>query len=486
MQNRALYACQRVLTLSIGIGGMLNVLSVSALSQVGTEVQVGTESAGAAVTETSNWTIQSEQMGRPQSQPTQTNPALPNTRTRSTPSSINLTTLVEGTMPRLSTPCQQGACLIESELAIKPIAQRNSTELDTQLEEPEEQSQLDETFVEAQLGAELTKSQAAAITTQRLEAITPKAISLDTVTSEESVLSEFATPTSASDRFNSPLDAVSEGFVAQTDGVLDYDLGTLRLRQTRSREDEELGVLRLLQTAQAPPPPKSPIAFIGGQLGFLDTDNAFRSETAVEDQIYQSGLTLYLFPQLSENTNLYAIAETSLARYDVDYNEIEVQAGIRHRLFERTFVQIGWRNQKLYTPGYRERLLGVNYLDALVSHRRILTQKAWVDGFYQLRLGFADPADTSRFRQTLTSSINYAPTPKFRTSLLYQLDLDDYLKVDRYDISHQFLGVVSYNITPESRLSLFGGTRLGNSSAPGVNLDDIFYGAGLSVNVPLF
>ncbi|EDX85289.1 hypothetical protein S7335_2988 [Synechococcus sp. PCC 7335] len=502
MQNRALYACQRVLTLSISIGGVLNVLSVSALSQIGTEGRVGTEAIGTGGSETANWAIQSEQVWQPQSSPTQTPPALPNAQTntqaKSTPSSISSAiaveeTVVEGTLPQLSaSSCQRAACLIESELAAQLVTQRNLTELEALLEESaRDQPRLEETSAEEALpGVELpTKSSTSAVTTQQAEAIALETTFLDTVTSKKMALLESAAPVSTSDRTSFPFDTASEDLVAQTDRVLDDDLGTLRLQQTRSREDEDLGVLRLLQTTQAPPPPpnpKLPIAFLGGRLGFLNTDNAFRTETAIEEQIYQSGLTLYLFPRLSENTNLYAIAGTSLARYEIDYNEVEVQAGIRHRLFRRTFVQVGWRNQKLYTPGYRERLLGVNYLDAMVSHRRILSKRAWVDGFYQLRLGFADPANASRLRQTLISSVNYAPTPNLRTSLLYQLEFDDYLQIDRFDISHQFLGVISYNITPESRLSLFGGTRLGNSSAPRVNLDDIFYGAGLNVNIPLF
>ncbi|MEL6855255.1 MAG: hypothetical protein AAFO83_09100 [Cyanobacteria bacterium J06607_13] len=279
--------------------------------------------------------------------------------------------------------------------------------------------------------------------------------------------------------------------IVQEDEVLDDELGTLRLIQLRSRNNEELGILRLLQTAQAPPPlPKPPIAFLGGRLGFLDTENAFRSTPQLDEQIYQSGLTFFVFPRISDNTSLYAIAETNLARYNnfesVNYNEVEVQAGIRQRLLPRTFAQIGWRNQKLYSPGYRERLFSVHYIDTLISHRSIINKKTWLDGFYQMRLGFADPQSASRLRQTFTLSLNYGISRNFRTSLLYQLDFDDYTQVSRFDTYQQVLGVISYNLTPESRVSLFGGTRFGRSSTRGVNLNDTFYGAGLNVSVPLF
>ncbi|MEL6262483.1 MAG: hypothetical protein AAFR12_15595 [Cyanobacteria bacterium J06626_6] len=282
-----------------------------------------------------------------------------------------------------------------------------------------------------------------------------------------------------------------QNVIVQDDEVLDDELGTLRLIQLRSRENEELGILRLLQTAQAtPPPPKPPIAFLAGRLGFLDTQNAFRSTPQLDEQIYQSGLTFFVFPRVSDNTSLYAIAETNLARYSnfesVDYNELEVQVGIRQRLLPRTFVQVGWRNQKLYSPGYRDRLFSVHYIDTLISHRSIINKKTWLDGFYQMRLGFADPQTASRLRQTFTLSLNYGISRDFRTSLLYQLDFDDYTQVSRFDTYQQVLGIISYNLTPESRLSFFGGTRFGRSSTRGVNLNDTFYGAGLNVSVPLF
>ncbi len=283
-----------------------------------------------------------------------------------------------------------------------------------------------------------------------------------------------------------------QGVVTQVYPVLDEELGTLRLVQLRSRENEELGVLRILRTAQAAPPkPRPPIAFLSGRLGFVDVDNVFRTSGAfVEEQIYQAGTSLYLLPMLSESTSLYAIAETNIARYNnvsqVNYNEVQLQIGLRQRLRPRTFAQIGWRNQRLYSPGYRDKLFGVNHIDAVVSHRSILGPKVWLDSFYQMRLGFADSRRASRFRQTMTLSLNYGITRELRTSLLYQLDLDDYTQTPRYDTYQQILGIVSYNITPESRLSLFGGTRFGNSSEASINLDDTFYGAGINVSVPLF
>jgi hypothetical protein len=312
-----------------------------------------------------------------------------------------------------------------------------------------------------------------------------------------------------SDRQAAEISQASEQREAQPDD----ELGSLRLRLQRSRDSEELGILRLLQTAQVSPPapPAPPVAFLSGRIGFFATENVLRAPSRLDDRIMQSGITAYYFPRLSESTNLYAIAETSLARYgnfganyvppplpeigevasNVDYNQTELQLGLRQRLQPRTYAQIGWRNQRIYSPGYREKLFGINYLEAQLNHRSILNSNMWLDGFYQLRWGFSGPTDrnlkdTSRLRQTFTLSLNYGATPDLRTSLLYQLDFEDYTRMARFDSYQQIIGIISYNLTPESQLSVFGGTRFGRSSSSGIDLDDTFYGAGLNVTVPLF
>ncbi len=506
MQNRAFSACQQVLTFSFGVGGLLNVLCASALSQTEADLLTNTEMFDQAIRQSRVLRSHPKQTSGPSLTAAQ--------QSISSSESANAASSVRDTAVPLFSPvaCQQGACILSTEPdEIAPEASK-AEELaqptSRQRESAEGQAKSEETILEADkadgTGVEILPSDTAleVLTETTSNAVSSNAASeaptqssvepsigivLEETASEETASEALVTQARPADIPNFFSDVVDGSTLEGTSDVLDDELGTLRLQQTRSRSNEELGILRLLQTAQAtPPPPKPPTAFLGGRLGFFNTDNVFRSEAGIEEQIYQSGLSLYLFPQLSERTNFYAITTANLARYEIDYNELEVQAGLRHRLFPSTFVQVGWRNQRLYTPGYREKLLGVNYLDALISHRRLLSKRAWVDGFYQLRLGFADPATASRFRQTLITSINYAATPRLRTSLLYQLDLDDYLKLDRYDVSQQILGVVSYNITPASRISLFGGTRFGNSSALGVDLDDLFYGAGLNVNVPLF
>ena len=277
----------------------------------------------------------------------------------------------------------------------------------------------------------------------------------------------------------------------QRDRQLDEELGILQVKPVRSRDTEELGILQLLQTAQArAPQPTPPIAFLTVRTGYFSSENIFRSDPSLSEEVYQTGLSFYLSPRLSDRTSLYVIAETNVVRYEklsrVSYNDLGIQVGLRQRLFPRTFVQVGWRNQQLYSRGYRDKLFNINAIDALISHRSILSNKIWLDSFYQARWGFTSPSTGSRFRQTLTLSLNYGVTRNLRGSLIYQLDFDDYTQVPRFDTYHQLLGVVSYNVNETSRVSLFGGTRFGRSSVSEVSLEDTFYGAGLNVSLPLF
>ena len=325
------------------------------------------------------------------------------------------------------------------------------------------------------------------------EATEPKTIPKTIEIAQENTVQETAQEnTEAADGLDGLLEASpSNNRSPQSDD----ELGVIRAVPLRSRGDSDLGILRLLQTKSAPPPPKEYSAFLIGRLGYINSDNAFRLDSRRSEQIYQSGLSFAAFPKLSKNTSLYAIAETNLGRFEREsrrgYNEVELQVGVRQKILPRTYAQIGWRNQRFFSFGYDRQILGINYIDTRLSHRAILNNRTWLDSFYQARLGFADSKRSSRFRQTVTLSLNHSITKDFRTSLLYQLDLEDYTEISRYDVYQQVIGTISYRVTPESRITLFGGTRFGNSSSSDpslsqINLDDTFYGAGLSVNLPLF
>ncbi|NEQ53109.1 MAG: hypothetical protein F6K11_23720 [Leptolyngbya sp. SIO3F4] len=277
----------------------------------------------------------------------------------------------------------------------------------------------------------------------------------------------------------------------------DDELGILRVRSQPVGLDGELGLLRVRQNNPnnevplevEPEPTRQTSVFLTGRTNVYGGNNLFRTPRPIEDRIYQVGIGVFAFPRISDSTNLLLSAEANLARYEdlsvVDYNELQFQAGIRQRLGKRSYGQLNWRFQELSTPG-SESFFTANYLELLLSRRDILNNRVWLDTYYQARLSHSDPKAFSRFSHIATGSLNYGFDPETRISLLYQLFLDDYTEVVRFDTYHQILAQVSHDISSTTRLSLFTGFRFGDSSLSVINFDDTIYGASVNVNVPLF
>lgn len=304
-----------------------------------------------------------------------------------------------------------------------------------------------------------------------------------------------ASPAEASDgpeeAENSDSDETSDDATAT---VFDDELGNLRLRSPNAFEDSELGILRLQQIEELPreeavTPPTYRTGFITGRTSFFGGTNLFRAPIPLDDRVFQGGTGFYLFPRITENTSLLVGAEGNLVRYNrfpnVSYNELQLQAGLRQRLTEKMSAQLSWRNQQLYALG-GDNFFSADSAELLISRRDILGSKVWLDSYYQMRLSFSNPDTFSRFSQVAIASLNYGFTPRFRSSLIYQLFLDDYTQIERYDTYHQFIGQLSYDLTPSSRINLFGGAKFGRSSSPSVNFDDIVYGVSFNFSVPVF
>ncbi|MEM9806183.1 MAG: hypothetical protein AAF959_12960 [Cyanobacteria bacterium P01_D01_bin.56] len=281
---------------------------------------------------------------------------------------------------------------------------------------------------------------------------------------------------------------------SDTETLLDEELGVLRVRSQPVGIDGELGVLRIRAIEDVPlevepEPTRQTTVFLTGRSNVYGGNNLFRTPNPIDDRIYQAGLGLFAFPKLGEKTNLIISAEANVARYEdlsvVDYNEVQVQAGIRQRLGTRSYGQLNWRYQDLSTPG-SDSFFSSNYMELLLSRRDILNNRTWLDAYYQARLSISDPKEFSRFSQIATGSINYGFDPQTRVSLLYQLFLDDYTETSRHDTYHQVLAQFSHDLSKTTRVSLFTGFRFGRSSRSNVDFDDTIYGASINVNLPLF
>ncbi|MEM7066606.1 MAG: hypothetical protein AAF572_26010 [Cyanobacteria bacterium P01_B01_bin.77] len=281
--------------------------------------------------------------------------------------------------------------------------------------------------------------------------------------------------------------------VAPEEGM-DDELGILRVRSHPVGIDSELGILRIRPTDDVPlevepEPTRQNSVFLTGRANVYGGNNLFRTPNPIDDRIYQTGIGLFAFPRLTDQTNLVLSAEANLARYEdlsvVDYDEIQFQAGIRQRLGKSSYGQLNWRYQDLSTPG-SDSFFQANYVELLLSRRDILNNRTWLDTYYQARLSYSDPEEFSRFSQIATGSLNYGFDPQTRVSLLYQLFLDDYTQVSRHDTYHQVLAQFSHDLSSTTRLSVFSGLRFGRSSRPNVNFDDTIYGASVNINLPLF
>ena len=280
----------------------------------------------------------------------------------------------------------------------------------------------------------------------------------------------------------------------ESEEEIDDELGILRVRSQPVGLDSELGRLRILPIEELPvevepEPTRQTSVFLTGRANVYGGNNLFRTPNPIDDRIYQTGIGVFAFPRLTDKTNLILSAEANVARYEdlsvVDYDELQFQAGIRQRLGSRSYGQINWRYQDLSTPG-SDSFFKANYVELLLSRRDILNNRTWLDLYYQARLSSSDPEEFSRFSQIATGSLNYGFNPKTRASLLYQLFLDDYTEVSRYDTYHQVLGQLSHDLSSTTRLSLFTGFRFGRSSRSDVNFDDTIYGASININLPLF
>ena len=135
----------------------------------------------------------------------------------------------------------------------------------------------------------------------------------------------------------------------------DDELGVLRVRSRPVGTDSELGILRVRPTEdapleQAPEPNRQASVFLTGRANVFGGNNLFRTSNPIDDRIYQAGIGIFAFPNLSDDTNLVLSAEANLARYEdlsvVDFNELQFQAGIRQRLGQRSFGQINWAQSK--------------------------------------------------------------------------------------------------------------------------------------------
>lgn len=264
--------------------------------------------------------------------------------------------------------------------------------------------------------------------------------------------------------------------------------------QAASGDDPELGKLRLRELEETPPPSErsrsKPILSLLGRVGYLRSDNLFSGVDPVDDGLLRSGLTLLATPSLGPRTSLSAAVTGNLIRYgeesEFDYDELRLNLGLRQQLSSRAYGEVGWRNRNLFDEEDGDRFLNDHSFYLELGRRDTLAKQLSLDTFYQFRLSFADPDSRSQVTNSLGASLSYRLNPSLKAALDYQFALANFTKQEREDQYHQLIARLTYTLSSNSRLYVFGGHNFGNSSDPDIDFDGLVFGAGVDFNLTLF
>jgi hypothetical protein len=292
----------------------------------------------------------------------------------------------------------------------------------------------------------------------------------------------------------------------QNESIGDPELGIIRVRNPG--EDPELGILRIQEQPVVPETPSQTtprIGFFTARLAAASSDNILLAVNDVGgltgDEFLRPGVSLAFYPPLGPQTFLIGNIDMGLQRYttesDFNYDDLRFRIGVRQGLFPRTYGQLMFTYQQLFRPGPpRFRFFENAAFSFTLGRRDPLTDQLTLNSYYQIQLNdtesrpaLGSPTDFDRFdriTQYLGGSLNYTINPKWRTGISYQVTFSDYTGQERYDTFHQLIGQLTYRITPDVRMSVYGGWSFGRSSEPRIRFDDTLFGITVDATVTLF
>jgi len=255
--------------------------------------------------------------------------------------------------------------------------------------------------------------------------------------------------------------------------------------------DPDLGILRLRERPLPKKKSKTEIpVFLVGNLGYIGNGNTLAGVDPVDDRLFRSGLSLIASPRLSKRTALIASVQGNLYRYNelsrLDYNELRLQTNLRHVFTRRLYGDLGWTHRQLFLQEKGDRFLYEHAAFVSLTRNDPLTKKTKLTSFYNLRASFADPETSSRLRNTLGISLRHNLTPGLQASLTGRMTLTNFTQQSRQDFYTQGVAQLSYKVSKNVRLGLFGSLTRGNSSNRRVDFDNSTVGVSLSGNVRLF
>lgn len=261
--------------------------------------------------------------------------------------------------------------------------------------------------------------------------------------------------------------------------------------QPASGEDPELGILRLRELP-TPPPPSKPAVYLLGGVGYFRSSNIFSRVESVDldDGLFRTGVTLLAVPSLGPDTSLFASVGGNIIRYsdfsEYDFDELRFNAGIRQQIGRRTYGELGWSNRQLFSKEGGDRFLNDHSVYLELGRRDPLGRQLALDTYYQARLSFANPSDRSQLINSLGASLAYYPSSSLEVALDYQFALADFTQQERQDQYHQLIARLTYTMSRNSRVYVFGGHSFGSSSDEFTDFDGLVFGVGLDLNLVLF
>ena len=260
--------------------------------------------------------------------------------------------------------------------------------------------------------------------------------------------------------------------------------------QPAKSEDPELGNLRLRPLERPPAVSSNPSVYLLGGVSYFRSNNIFSDVKPVDDGLVRTGLTLLANPSLGPQTSLFASVGGNLIRYDTqsefDYNELRFNLGIRQQLSSRAYGEVGWINRQLFDKESGDRFLNDHSVYLELGRRDFLAEQLTLDTYYQFRLSFADPTDRSQVINSVGATLAYNPSPSLELALDYQFALSNFTEQEQQDQYHQLIARLTYTLSPNSRLYVFGGRSFGNSSDPNIDFNGFIFGAGVDFNLTLF
>lgn len=256
--------------------------------------------------------------------------------------------------------------------------------------------------------------------------------------------------------------------------------------------ESELGEIRIIQPQWAQPRPRRrPSAQLLLRSAAFTSSNITGLEAIQEsDNLLTNSASVLVTPKLGPETTLVAAAGYGLTRFpdegDSNYDFLNLSVGVQQQLNRATYAQLGWVQRQLYSEDSGARLLLDNSLRFIIGRQDQLADKLRLDSFYELRARFTDPNDRNRLGNTLGARLRYDITPQLSSFLGYQLRLDDFTRVARFDARHQIRAATTYSV---NRTVFVGGSLsylFGSSSDSAIDLENFSAGLSLGVNIPFF